>query len=99
MTRHYLVRYDQTGDAALREARRGDHIAYRKGLGDALCLAGPILNDADVPVGSVVIIAATDSAAARALACADPFVREGLLSIASIEPIRIAAMRPPAPTA
>lgn len=96
MTRYFLVRYDQTGDAALREARRGEHIAYRKGLGDALCLAGPILDDDDVPVGSVVIIAAADSEAARQIAAGDPFVREGLLTIASIEPIRIAAMRPPA---
>lgn len=95
MTRHYLVRYDQTGNAALREEMRLDHIAYRKGLGADMALAGPILDDNDTPVGSVIIIAAPDDAAARAIATGDPYVRAGLLKIASLEPIRIAAMKPP----
>jgi hypothetical protein len=37
---HFLVEYAETGKAAQREALRPDHIAYRKGLGDALRLAG-----------------------------------------------------------
>lgn len=95
MTRHYLVRYDQTGDAALREEWRGAHIAYRKGLGDALLLAGPILDDGDNPAGSVVIIAAEDEREAAAIVGNDPFVEAGLLTALSIEQIRIAAMKAP----
>jgi uncharacterized protein len=95
MTQHYLVRYTQHGEAALREAKRGEHIAYRKGLGGALVLAGPLLDDGNVPVGSVVIIAADTSAEARRIAESDPFVRAGLLDCITVEPMRIAAMKPP----
>jgi uncharacterized protein len=96
MTGHYLVRYRQTGSAALREERRADHIAYRKALGAALALAGPLLNDAGVPVGSVIIIAAPDHAAAERIALDDPFALAGLLTLDSVEAMRIAAMHPPA---
>jgi len=95
MTRHFLIRYDQEGEPALREAKRGEHIAYRKSLGAAISLAGPILDDTDKPIGSVIILAADDRADAERIANGDPFVREGLLVISSIEPIRIAAMHPP----
>lgn len=95
MNRYFLIRYDQTGDAALREAKRGEHVAYRKGLGNALSLAGPILGDGEQPVGSVIILAAPDRGAAERIAGDDPFVQAGLLTIASIEQIRIAAMVPP----
>lgn len=95
MTKHYLVRYDQTGDAALREERRGEHIAFRKSLGDALLLAGPILNGHDKPAGSVIIIAASDLQEAARIVDSDPFVKAGLLTALTIEPIRIAAMKPP----
>lgn len=97
MAQTYLVRYTQSGNAALREAKRAEHIAYRKGLGDALVLAGPILDAAGTPAGSVIIISAADAAAARTAVEQDPFVLAGLLEIASMEPIRIAAMKPPAP--
>ncbi len=96
MAQHYLVRYAQQGEAALREEKRGEHIAYRKGLGGALVLAGPLLDDGDVPVGSVIIVAADNSADARRIAESDPFVRAGLLECITVEPMRIAAMIPPA---
>ncbi len=96
MAQHYLVRYAQQGEAALRETKRGEHIAYRKGLGGALVLAGPLLDDGDVSVGSVIIVAADNSADARRIAENDPFVRAGLLECITVEPMRIAAMIPPA---
>lgn len=96
MSRHYLVRYEQTGEAGLRERMRSEHIAYRKGLGDAISLAGPILDEDDRPVGSVIIIAAQTGEDAVRIATGDPYVAAGLLAIATIDPIRIAVMRPPA---
>lgn len=99
MSRHYLVRYAQTGDNALREELRGEHIGYRRSLGVGLNMSGPLLDDDDKPIGSVVIIAAKDRAGAEAIAAGDPFVKAGLLTLSSIEPIRIASMKPPAPAA
>lgn len=92
---HFLVEYAETGKAAQRKALRPDHIAYRKGLGDALRLAGPLLDDSGQPAGSVVIIDAPDRAAAEALANADPYVAAEVLQLVSVRPYRIAAMRPP----
>lgn len=92
---HFLVEYRELGNAAARDEKRGDHIAYRKGLGSAMALAGPLLGDDDAPVGSVVILEADDAAAARALATADPYIAAGVLELVSVRKYRIAAMKPP----
>jgi len=96
MTQYFLIRYRQTGSNELREEKRGDHVAYRKGLGAALALAGPLLDDAGKPVGSVIILGAADREQAERIATGDPFVVAGLLQLDSIEAMRIAAMIPPA---
>lgn len=92
---HFLIRYRQTGTPQEREARRAEHIAYRKGLGADLALAGPLLDDAGQPVGSVIILTAPSPDEARRVASGDPFVIAGLLRVESLEPMRIAAMAPP----
>ena len=92
---HFLVEYADTSKAAQREALRPDHIAYRKGLGDALRLAGPLLDHDGQPVGSVVIIDAPDRVAVETLARADPYVAAEVLQLVSVRAYRIAAMLPP----
>lgn len=96
MTQHFLIQYRQTGSNDLREEKRGEHIAYRKGLGAALALAGPLLDEEGRPVGSVIILGAEDRGAAERIATGDPFVAAGLLELESIQAMRIAAMVPPA---
>lgn len=95
MTHYFLIQYIQAGSSALREEKRGEHIAYRKGLGGALALAGPLLDDAGAPVGSVIILGAPSKDDAQRIATGDPFVKAGLLKLDSIKPMRIAAMVPP----
>ena len=92
---HFLVEYREIGSAAAREAHRADHIAYRKGLGADMALAGPLLDEDDKPVGSVVIVQAADRAAADEIANADPYVAAGVLELVSVRRYRIAAMKPP----
>ena len=48
---HFLVEYRELGAAELREAKRGEHIAYRKGFGAAMPLTGPLLDEDERPVG------------------------------------------------
>ncbi|GLT00800.1 hypothetical protein GCM10007897_21900 [Sphingobium jiangsuense] len=96
MTHYFLIQYRQTGSNELREEKRGEHIAYRKGLGAALALAGPLLDEEGRPVGSVIILRAEDRGAAERIATSDPFVAAGLLELESIQAMRIAAMAPPA---
>ena len=93
---HFLVEYRELGNPAQRDALRGAHIGYRKGLGEAMALAGPLLDEADAPIGSVVILAAQDEAEARATALADPYVAGEVLALVSVRRYRIAAMKPPA---
>ena len=92
---HYLVEYRELGNAAARDALRPDHVGYRKGLGSAMALAGPLLDEDDRPTGSVVIVEAADLAAAQGVAGADPYVAGGVLECVSVRRYRIAAMKPP----
>jgi hypothetical protein len=91
---HYLVEYAEIGSPEAREAGRADHIAYRKGLGERLRLAGPLLDDDGKNTGSVVIIEAEDRAAASGMALADPLVVRGVLELVSVRALRIAMVRP-----
>jgi uncharacterized protein YciI len=93
---HYLIEYVQVGDPAARETHRGAHIAYRKGLGDKIALAGPVLDEDGAAIGSIIIVEAADYDAATRLAGADPYVLEGVLEVSAVKRFRIAAMRPPA---
>ena len=93
---HFLVEYRELGNEAARDSRRSDHIAYRRGLGADMALAGPLLDEDDKPVGSVVIVQAADRAAADEIANADPYVATGVLELVSVRRYRIAAMKPPA---
>jgi len=93
---HFLVEYRELGNPTEREAKRADHMAYRKGFGDAMPLAGPLLAEDGKPTGSVVIIEAEDEAHASAAAKADPYVTAGVFELLSIRRYRIAAMKPPA---
>jgi uncharacterized protein YciI len=92
---YFLVEYVELGNEAAREEKRGEHIGYRKGLGAAMALAGPLLDEDNRPIGSVVILEAEDEAAAERLALADPYVGAGVLELVSIRRYRIAAMKPP----
>ncbi len=93
---HYLVEYSDSGDAAARAAHRADHIAYRKSLGARLPLAGTLLDASGEAAGSLVIIEAEGQGAAANIAADDPLVAAGVLTLISVRPYRIAAMKPPA---
>lgn len=92
---HFLVEYVELGHAAAREEKRGEHISYRKGLGSAMALAGPLLDDEGKAIGSVVILEAEDEDAAEKLALADPYIAADVLELVSVRRYRIAAMKPP----
>jgi uncharacterized protein YciI len=98
MSTTYLTLYDQTGDAETRERLRSEHIAYRRSLGNALLMAGPLLNDEGDAVGSVIMINASDATQANSVATADPYVKAGVLKLRSITPMRVAKMVPPTTT-
>lgn len=90
---HFIVEYRQGGTQEAREKHRADHIAYRKSLGDRMPLAGPLLDDDQTPIGSLIILEAADKPAAIAAARGDPYVKAGVLELVSVRPYRIAAIK------
>ena len=92
---HFLVEYSDIGAAEAREQHRGAHIAYRKGLGNAMRLAGPILDDSGAAIGSLLILEADDRSEAERIAARDPYVAAAVLQLLSVRGYRIAAMKPP----
>jgi len=89
---HYLDRID-AGD--IRQQHREAHIAYRKGLGDRLLLAGPLLSEDGKPVGSLVLLEAGSLADAKAAAHADPYAAAGLFDQILVHGYKIMAMNIP----
>ncbi len=68
--------------AELRPRHRPAHLANLEPLARAgrVVHAGPLLDAAGRPCGSLILFEAADLAAARALAAADPYVREGVFA-------------------
>jgi uncharacterized protein YciI len=95
---HFVVQYlDRPGASEARARLREAHIAYRKGLGAAMVLAGPLFDDMDgsPTIGSLVIIEALDKAMATRIASADPYVDAGVFREVRVFGYRIAALNPP----
>jgi uncharacterized protein YciI len=63
---------------------RPRHRAYYAALGDDLILAGPYLDDAGEPVGSMIVIRRGTREEAEAYAAADPFVTEGVFETVTV---------------
>jgi uncharacterized protein YciI len=95
---HYVVEYfDRPGSGETRAANRDAHIAYRRELGPALVLAGPLFDDFDgAPAkGSLVILEARDKAEAAEIAHRDPYAKAGAFGEIRIFAHRILVLNPP----
>jgi uncharacterized protein YciI len=87
---HYLDRAD-AGD--IRQQHREAHIAYRKGLGDKLLLAGPLLSEDGKPIGSLVLLEAGSLPEADNVARSDPYAVAGLFDQVLVHGYKIMAMK------
>lgn len=75
---------DKPGHLETRMAARPAHLHYWQDNDAALVLAGPYLDDAGKPAGSLIVVDAPDLAAARALIEADPYAVAGLFASVDI---------------
>jgi uncharacterized protein YciI len=57
---------DRAGSLELRKATRPSHLNYLETLGAAVAVGGPIISDRR-PVGSIIVLEASDQAAAAAI--------------------------------
>ena len=81
-----LICTDKPNSLDLRMSVRPDHLKHLESLGTALKAAGPFTTDEGSPTGSLVIIEATDRAAAQAMAESDPYAKAGLFASVEIKP-------------
>jgi uncharacterized protein len=87
---------DKANSLEVRMKLRPDHLAYLNGLKDKLKAAGPFLDDASQPAGSLVIVEADDKDAAAKIARNDPYAIGGLFSSVEIKAWRWAVKNPEA---
>jgi uncharacterized protein YciI len=74
---------DAEGTAQLRARHRPAHLEHIRGSG-VVRIAGPLLNENEAMIGSLIIIEVADMEAARAFSEADPFKREGVFGSVEI---------------
>jgi uncharacterized protein YciI len=70
-----LICTDKPDHLQVRLDNRPDHVAYLKGLGDALKGAGPFLGEDGKPIGSLVLIEAENQTSIEAIAANDPYAK------------------------
>ena len=72
-----LMAWDKEGALPIRMENRPDHLAYLDSTG-VVQKAGPFLNEAGEPCGSLIILDVADLAAAQTWAENDPYAKAGL---------------------
>jgi uncharacterized protein YciI len=80
MPLYAFIGNDGPKGAELRKLHRPAHLAGIDALvaDDRVLHAGPLLDEAGDPIGSVVLFEADDLEAARRIAAGDPYVTEGV---------------------
>ena len=81
---YHILCKDKPGCLQTRLDNRDAHLAVVKALGDRLFAAGPLLNEQDEMVGSVLIIDFDSDDAAAAFCAADPYAQAGLFQDVTI---------------
>lgn len=79
---------DKPGQIDMRLATRAAHLAFLEAHKAQVKLGGPFLDEAEKPVGSLLILDCTDLASAQALLDADPYAKAGLFASVQLRPWR-----------
>lgn len=80
-----LIAYDKSGALDVRKANREAHLAYIHATG-VVDQAGPLVDDADRMIGSLVILNVASMTAAREWADNDPYAKAGLFESVQLIP-------------
>lgn len=80
-----LIARDKAGALETRKANREAHLAYIDATG-VVDQAGPLLDETDQMIGSLVILNVADMAAARDWANNDPYAKAGLFESVDLIP-------------
>ncbi|MDK9696825.1 MAG: YciI family protein [Siculibacillus sp.] len=81
--------HDKPDHLAVRLATRDAHVAWLKGMGAKVRIAGPFLDETgEIMQGSIVVIEAQTLDEAKATFAADPYAAAGLFEKVEIRPWR-----------
>lgn len=80
-----LIARDKSGALETRKANRDAHLAYIDATG-VVNQAGPLLDDADQMIGSLIILDVADMSAAQSWADSDPYAKAGLFESVELIP-------------
>lgn len=85
-----ITALDRPGALEQRRQVRPAHLDYLKSRSAQIRVGGPLLDDSDQPMGSLLVIEAADRAAAEAFAAGNPYAAEGVFGKVEIRPWRAA---------
>lgn len=77
---------DKPNSLEVRLKLRPDHVSYLTSLQHRMKTAGPFLDKAGDPCGSLVVLEADSMAEAEAMAAKDPYAQAGLFASVDIKP-------------
>lgn len=75
---------DKPNALEIRMENRAAHLAFLGEKPDLVKLAGPFLDPAGSPCGSMLILECADEAAARAFLADDPYAKAGLFALVDL---------------
>ncbi|MBS7537342.1 YciI family protein [Ancylobacter lacus] len=84
-----LTAHDRPDGLALRLDTRPAHLDYLRSIAGSLVFAGPMLDEAGKPCGSVIVYEAEDRAAAEKLVADDPYSHAGLFERIELRGFRL----------
>jgi uncharacterized protein len=79
---------DKAGAIDLRMANRPKHVEYLTSYNDKLIFAGPLLNEKDEMIGSLLVLDCADRAEMDKFLGNDPYAKAGLFQSVSVHGVK-----------
>ena len=91
-----ILCHDRADAGSLRADTRPRHLDHLIAIEEKILTAGPILDEAGTPRGTIIIAEFDDLAAAEAFAATDPYAEAGLFADVEVTAYRAGFPRSPA---
>lgn len=88
MAHFFIYAVDKPDHVNVRLSTRPVHLEHLAAHKDKILVAGPTLNDAGQPIGSVFLVEFSDIQAVENFLAADPYSKAGLFESVTIKPWR-----------
>ena len=79
---------DKAGALEIRMANRPKHVEYLTSYNDKLLFAGPLLDDKEAMIGSLLVLDVADRAAMDTFLTNDPYAKAGLFQSVTVHGVR-----------